>query len=62
MEALVTYYRMQEAEVPDFTAVVTLGSDDAHEAGVQGPLRRGDDKDVPMSRCWPAARRDRRRT
>ena len=48
MEALVTYYRMQEAEVPDFSAVVTLGSDTLMKQAFKGRSDSATTKDVPM--------------
>ena len=39
MEALVTYYRTQEAEIPDFIGRGHARRRRAHEAGLQGPVR-----------------------
>jgi uncharacterized protein YfaS (alpha-2-macroglobulin family) len=48
MEALVTYYRVHEAEVPDFTAAVTFGSDTALQQAFQGRSANATTKQVPM--------------
>ena len=48
MEALVTYYRRQEAEVPDFTAAVTLGNDSLVKQVFKGRSDSAVTKQVPM--------------
>jgi uncharacterized protein YfaS (alpha-2-macroglobulin family) len=49
MEALVTYYRAHEAEIPDFTAAVNLGADPALKQVVfKGRSATATTKDVPM--------------
>jgi uncharacterized protein YfaS (alpha-2-macroglobulin family) len=48
MEALVTYYRVHEAEVPDFTAAVTFGSDKALTQTFKGRSATATTKSVPM--------------
>ena len=48
MEALVTYYRTQEADVPDFSAAVTLGSDTLMKQAFKGRSDQASTKDVPM--------------
>ena len=56
MEALVAYYRKYETEVPDFRAVVTLGTRRARARGVPGPIgRRHRQRDVPMAQVLAAA-------
>ena len=48
MEALVTYYRTHEAEIPDFTAAVTFGTDPALKQAFKGRSATATTKDVPM--------------
>ena len=48
MEALVTYYRTQEAEVPDFTGGVALGTQPLMKEAFKGRSATAKTKDVPM--------------
>jgi hypothetical protein len=49
MEALVTYYRTHEAEVPDFSAVVTFGTEPALKQAFKGRSATATTKQVPMA-------------
>lgn len=58
MEALVDYYRKYESETPDFTAVVTAGSDILQRETFRGRTTEAKKHDVPMPdllRIAPAA-------
>jgi hypothetical protein len=48
MEALVTYYRQHEAEIPDFSAAVSFGSDQLMKQSFKGRSATAATKDVPM--------------
>jgi uncharacterized protein YfaS (alpha-2-macroglobulin family) len=48
MEALVTYYRTQEAEIPDFTAAVRFGGDELLKQGFKGRSATATAKQVGM--------------
>jgi uncharacterized protein YfaS (alpha-2-macroglobulin family) len=48
MEALVTYYRQHEADVPDFSAAVALDSDQLMKQSFKGRSATAATKDVPM--------------
>src|SRR5262249_21505727 len=49
MEALVAYYRKYEKEIPDFTAVVSLGTQELERERFEGRSADARVKDVPMS-------------
>ena len=49
MEALVTYYRKYEADVPDFTAVVKLGAEELAKQAFAGRSAVAQTRDVSMS-------------
>ena len=49
MESLVDYYRKYESQVPDFTAVVKLGTDDLVRQAFKGRSTQVTMKDVPMA-------------
>ncbi len=48
MESLVRYYRKYEATVPDFTGVVTLGSEELARQTFRGRSTESISKDLPM--------------
>jgi len=50
MEALVRYYRRYEGEVPDFTAVVTMGRDDLLRDRFEGRSTEASSSEIPMAR------------
>ena len=49
MEALVTYYRTHEAEVPDFSAAVTFGTEPALKQAFKGRSATATTRQVPMA-------------
>jgi alpha-2-macroglobulin len=49
MEALVDYYRKREAEVPDFTAVVTLAQDTLAQARFAGRSTESQVREIPQA-------------
>jgi uncharacterized protein YfaS (alpha-2-macroglobulin family) len=49
MEALVAYYRTHEAEVPDFSAAVTFGTQPALKQSFKGRSATATTKQVPMA-------------
>jgi hypothetical protein len=50
MEALVTYYRKHESVVPDFSAVVKLGTEDMAREQFKGRSTKAIAKDLPMTK------------
>jgi hypothetical protein len=62
MEALVAYYRKFESQVPDFTAVVSLGEDELLRQRFQGRSAESHRGEVPMTdlvaRATPGTARD----
>jgi len=55
MESLVDYYRKYEKETPDFTAVVTLGSETLARDEFRGRSTDAKDHDVPMQKLMSVA-------
>jgi len=49
MQALVSYYRKYEAQTPNFTATVRLGTEDLVRATFRGRSTEATTKDVPMA-------------
>jgi hypothetical protein len=49
MQALANYYRRYEAEIPDFTAVVKLGSDEIARSAFKGRSAEAEPRDLTMS-------------
>jgi uncharacterized protein YfaS (alpha-2-macroglobulin family) len=49
MEALVTYYRTHEAEIPDFSAAVTFGTEPALKQAFKGRSATATTTQVPMA-------------
>jgi uncharacterized protein YfaS (alpha-2-macroglobulin family) len=50
MESLVDYYRKYESEVPDFSAVVTLGNEELAREEFRGRTTEAKTRDIPMAR------------
>jgi hypothetical protein len=48
MEALVDFYRKYEKEIPDFTAVVTLGADELVREAFRGRSTESKGQEIPM--------------
>ena len=55
MQALVDYYRKYEAQVPNFTALVKLGTEDLVRQSFKGRSTQATTKDVPMAQLSAAA-------
>jgi uncharacterized protein YfaS (alpha-2-macroglobulin family) len=53
MEALVDYYRKYESETPDFTAVVTLGSEPLARDEFRGRSTTAKSHDLPLAKLAP---------
>jgi uncharacterized protein YfaS (alpha-2-macroglobulin family) len=58
MEALVDYYRKYESEVPDFTAVVDLGTKEVAREPFKGRSTAAKSSDVPMTELLRVAPAD----
>ncbi|HSN69383.1 MAG TPA: alpha-2-macroglobulin family protein, partial [Thermoanaerobaculia bacterium] len=55
MEALVAYYRKYEAEVPDFAAAVTLGTEAVASGEFRGRSAEAKSSEIPMTTLAPRA-------